>query len=84
MWGRRGLFFSFLFFLYNIFVVKVHEIAWSTSYVENKTQNPKRTNKGNTRHQALHLGSVPVPGQHTGAIFKQVAPRKPSLNQRIA
>jgi len=47
------LFFSFflLFFLYPIFVVKVEEIAWSASYGDNKTQNPKRTNKGNIRHQ---------------------------------
>jgi len=36
-----------LFFLYHIFVVKVQEIAWSASYDENKTQNPKQTNKGN-------------------------------------
>jgi len=41
------------FFLYHIFVVKVQEIAWSASYGENKTQNPKRTNKGNIRHQTL-------------------------------
>ena len=38
-----GSFFSFFFFfLYHIFVVKVQEIAWSASYGENKTQNPKR------------------------------------------
>ena len=41
------------FFLYYIFVVKVQEIAWSASYGENKTQNPKRTNKRNIRHQDL-------------------------------
>ena len=39
------------FFLYHIFVVTVQEIAWSASYGENKTQNPKQTNKRNNRHQ---------------------------------
>jgi len=68
----RGLFFYFFIFLYHIFVVKVQEIAWSASYGENKTQNPRRTNKGNIRHQSLQLGSVPVPGPHTGATLKQV------------
>jgi len=67
----RGLFFL-LFFLYHIFVVKVQEIAWSASYGENKTQNPKRTNKGKIRRQTLQLGSVPVPGPHTGTTLKQV------------
>jgi len=43
------LFFSF-FFLCHIFVVMVQEIAWSASYGENKTQKPKRTNKGNIRN----------------------------------
>jgi len=80
----RGLFSFFSFFLYHIFVVKVQEIAWSASYGENKTPKPKRTNKGNIRHNSLRLGSVPVPGPHTGAKLKQVRQRKPSLNQRIA
>jgi len=46
-------FLSFLFlffFLYHIFVVKVQEIAWSASYGDNKTQNPKLSNKRNIRH----------------------------------
>jgi len=73
----RGLsfsffFFFFLFFLYHIFFVKVQEIAWSASYRENKTQNPKGTNKGNIRHQSLQLGSVPVPGPRAGTTLKQV------------
>ena len=56
---NRGLFLFFIFilfyvyFLYDIFVVKVQEIAWSASYGENKTQNPKQTNKGNIRHREL-------------------------------
>jgi len=68
------LFFSFFsfFFLSHIFVVKVQEIAWSASYGENKTQKPKRTNKGKIRNKSLHLGSVLVPGPHTGTKFKQV------------
>jgi len=78
--AREGSFFIFLFFfiffyffyLYHIFVVKVQEIAWSASYGENKTQNPKRTNKGNIRNNILHLGSVLVPGPHTGAKFNPV------------
>jgi hypothetical protein len=72
--GNRGLFFYFYFFyfLYHIFVVKVQEIAWSASYGENKTQNPKRTNKGKNRHRSLQLGSVPVPGPHMGTTLKQV------------
>ena len=43
-------------FLYHIFVVKVQEIAWSASYGENRTQNPKRTNKGNIWHQISSSG----------------------------
>jgi len=67
------------YFLYDIFIVKVQEIAWSASYDENKTQNPKRTNKGNIRHQkTLQLGSVLVPGPHTGTKLKQGSQRKPS------
>jgi len=81
--GNRGLFYFFLF-LYHIFVVKVQEIAWSAGYGENKTQNPKRTNKGNILNISLQLGSVPVPGPHTGTKLKHVNQRKPSLNQRTA
>jgi len=66
------LFLFFYFFLYHIFVVKVQEIAWSTSYGENKTQNPKPTNKGNIRHISLHSGAVPVPGPHAGTKLNQV------------
>jgi len=44
--------FFFLFFLYHILVVKVQEIAWSTSYDENKTENPKQTNKGKFYRQS--------------------------------
>jgi len=86
MEGSEGSFFNFYFyFLYHIFVVKVQEIAWSASYGENKTQNPKRTNKRNIRHQkTLQLGSVPVPGPHTGAKFNQVNQGKPFLYQRTA
>jgi len=60
--GHRGLFLFFLllfftlFFLYHIFVLKVQEIAWSASYAENKTQNPKRANKGNITHQKSSTG----------------------------
>ena len=54
MEGSEGAFFFFFsFFLYYIFVVKVQEIAWSASYGENKTKNPKQTNKRNIRHQKL-------------------------------
>ena len=76
-WGGKskgGVFFFifFYFFLYHIFVVTVQEIAWSASYGENKTQKPKRTNKGKIHHGSLQLGYVPGPGPHTGAKFKQV------------
>ena len=70
MEGIWELLFSFLF--YHIFGVKVQEIAWRASYGENKTQNPKGTNKGNIGNTTLQLGSVPVPGPHTGAKLKQV------------
>jgi len=51
---KGGFFILFLFyFLYHIFVVKVQEIAWSASNGENKTQNPKRTNKRNIRCQKV-------------------------------
>jgi len=81
---RSFFFFFFFLFLYHIFVVKVQEIAWSASYGENKTQNPKQTNKGNIRNHSLHLGSVPVLGPHTGTKLTQVYQRKPSLHQRTA
>jgi len=67
-----GGFFYFFIFLYHIFVVKVQEIAWSASYGENKSKKPKRSKKGNMRNNSLQLRSVPVPGPHTGASFKQV------------
>jgi len=71
--ASEGSFFLFFFFFsYHIFIVKVQEIAWSASYGENKTQNQKRTNKGNIRSISLQQGSVLVPGPHTGAKFKQV------------
>jgi len=70
--SEGGVFFLFFFFLYHIFVVKVQEIAWSASYGENKTKKPKRTNIGNIRNNSLQLGSVPVPGPHTGAKLNQV------------
>jgi len=80
-----GPYLFFLLFLYHIFVVKVEDIAWSASYGENKTQNHKCTNKGNIRRQkTLQLGSVLVPGPHTGTKFNQVNERRPSLNWRIA
>ena len=70
---NRGFFFSFflfLFFFYHIFVVKVQEIAWSSSDGENKTQNPKRTNKINIRHQSsssgVRTGPRPTYGREIG------------------
>ena len=54
--GSEGSFFFIFIFLYHIFVVKVQEIAWSASYGENKTQNPKRTNKRKIRHQSSSTG----------------------------
>ena len=55
--GNPGLsFLFFFFFLYHIFVFKVQEIAWSASYGENKTQNPKQTNKGNIRSNSSSTG----------------------------
>ena len=77
-------YFFYIFFLYHIFVVKVQEIAWSASYGENKTHNPKRTNKGTIWNISLQLGSVPVPGPHTGTKLKQVQQEQPFLNQRTA
>jgi len=54
--GSEGSFFFIFIFLYHIFVVKVQEIAWSASYGENKTQNPKRTNKRNIRNNTSSSG----------------------------
>jgi len=59
--------FFYYYYYYQIFVVKVQEMTWSGSYGENKTQNPKRTNKRNIRNKSLELRSVPVPGPHLGA-----------------
>jgi len=69
MQANRGLFFFFsffFFFLYHIFVVKVQEIAWSASYGENKTQNPKQTNKRNIRHQISSAGVRTCPSPTYG------------------
>jgi len=52
--ARAESFLSF-FFLYHIFVVKVQEIAWSASHGENKTQNPKQTNKRKIHDQSSVL-----------------------------
>jgi len=48
--------FFLFFFLYHRFVVKVQEIAWRASYGENKTQNSRRTNKGNCITNYLYKG----------------------------
>jgi len=85
----RGLFFIFfffyfLFFLYHIFVVKVQEIAWSASYGENKTQNPKRTNKGNIRHQKTSAGVRTGPRPTYGREIKASVTKENSFNQRMA
>ena len=61
---RFFVFFIFLFFyIYHIFVVKVQEIAWSASYGENKTQKPKRTNKGKsgTKNSSTGVRTGPRP-----------------------
>jgi len=55
--GNRGLLLFFILFLlfiflYHIFVVKVQEIAWSATYGQNKTQNPKQTNNGSFHRQS--------------------------------
>jgi len=73
--AREGSFFLF-FFLYHIFVVKVQEIAWSASYGENKTQNPKRTNKRNIRHQNSSTGVRTGPRPTCGREIKPSKPRK--------
>jgi len=72
-------FYFFFFFLYHIFVVKVQEIAWSASYGENKTQNPKRTNKRNIRHQnsstGVRTGPRPTYGREiTASMTKETLP----------
>jgi len=78
--GNRGLFFFFFlfsfFFFYHIFIVKVQEIAWSTSYGENKTQNPKQTNKGNIRHQNSSTGVRTGPRPTYGREIKPSKSRK--------
>jgi len=68
----------FFFSLYNIFIVKVQEIAWSASYGENKTPNPKQTNKRNVHRYPTSRGAVPVPGPHAGTKIKLSKARKPS------
>ena len=70
--NRQGGLFLFYFILYDIFIVKVQEIAWSASYSENKTQKPIQINKENIRNNPLQLGSIPVPGPHTGTKLKHV------------
>jgi len=42
-----GCFFIFLFFVHHKVVIEVQEIAGSTSYGENKIQNPKQISKRN-------------------------------------
>jgi len=70
----EGFYFYFYFYLYYIFVVKVQEIAWRASYGENKTQNPKRTNKGNILHQNTSTGVRTGPRPTYG---REIKPSKP-------
>jgi len=85
--GNRGLFsfsfsfsFSFFYIIYSLF--KVQEIAWSGSYGENKTQNPKRTNKGNIRNKSsstgVRTGPRPIHGREIKASKSKETLPKPA------
>ena len=84
--GNRGLlFFLYLFFIYIIYSLLRYKKSYGAlamAKTKSKIQNEQTKETSGTK--TLQLGSVPVPGPHTGTKFNQVNQRKPSLNQRIA
>ena len=84
---KGGFFFSFFFFfffyiIYLLLRYKKSHGALAMPKTKPKIQNILTKETSGTKN--LQLGSVPVPGRHTGAKFKQVNQGKPSLNQRTA
>ena len=88
MQGNRGLSFSSFFFLFFFYIIysllryKKSHGALAMGKTKPKIQDVLRKEKSGTK--TLQLGSVPVPGPHTGTKFKQVHQRKPSFNQQAA
>ena len=86
MSSAGGVFFFFFFFffyiIYSLLRYKKSHGALAMAKTKPKTQSELTKEISGT--YSLHLGSVPVPGPHTGTKLKHVNQRKPSLNQRTA
>jgi len=84
MEANRGHFFRFVFvyIIYSLLRYKKSHGALAMAKTKPKIQKVLTKEKSKTIH--LQLGSVTVPGPHTGTKFKQANPRKPSLYQPIA
>jgi len=87
MEGSEGSFFSFFsfFFFYIIYsLLRYKKSHGALAMAKTKPKIQDELTKETSGTQTLQLGSVPVPGPHTGAKLKQVWQRKPSSNQRTA
>ena len=69
--GNRGLFFIFFYFyiIYSLLRYKKSHGALAMAKTKPKIQNKQTKETSGTK--TLQLGSVPVPGPHTGAKFKK-------------
>jgi len=88
--GNRGLFSFFLFFFFFFFFYIIYSLlrykkshgALAMAKTKPKIQNKQTKETSGTK--TLQLGSVPVPGPHTGTKLNQVNQGKPFLYQRAA
>ena len=80
-----GFFFFFFFFFYIIYsLLRYKKSHGALAMAKTKPETQSELTKEKIRNISLQLGSVPVPGPHTGTKLKQVNQMKPSLNQRTA
>ena len=77
-----SFFFTFFYIIYSL--LRYRKTPGALAMAKTKPKIQKETNKENIRNTTLHLGSVSVPGPHTGAKLKHVRQEKPFLKQRIA
>jgi len=82
--GNRGAFYFYFYFyfyiIYSLLRYKKSHGALAMVKTKPKIQNELRNEISGPIHP--RLGSVPVPGPHTGTKLQQVYSKKPSLNQR--
>ena len=81
-YGAFFVFFNFFYIIYSLLRYKKSHGALAMAKTKPKIQNKQTKETSGAIH--LQLGSVPVPGPHTGTKFNQVNQRKPSVNQWIA